>query len=93
VTVSGATLAVGLNSGTPTGRTYTFTATPSAASGTVPSGLTYAWDFDGNGTTDFIGPAATASYTYNAAGTYQPKVTITSPDGRTATNTITITVS
>ena len=95
VTVTAPALTVGLaTSGTQTApAALTFTATVTAASGSVPSGLSYAWDFDGNGTTDFTGSGTSGGHTYNAPGTYVVKVTVTAPDGRTATNTISVTVN
>ncbi|MCF6376869.1 ThuA domain-containing protein [Nocardioides KLBMP 9356] len=53
------------------------------------TGLTYAWDFNGDGTTDSTN--ATASYTYTAAGTYSARLTVTATNGRTATTTLSIT--
>jgi glucose/arabinose dehydrogenase/type 1 glutamine amidotransferase/PKD repeat protein len=56
----------------------------SASRSSDPEGttLSYAWDFDGNGTTDATGPQA--SHTYTAAGTYLAALTVTTADGRTA---------
>ncbi len=51
--------------------------------------LTYAWDFDGNGTTDST--AANPSHTYNTAGTFNATLTVTDPDGQTGFDTIPIT--
>jgi len=47
--------------------------------------LTYAWDFDNNGTTDST--LNNPSYTYNDAGTYTVKLTVTDSDGSTKTLT------
>jgi PKD repeat protein len=53
--------------------------------------LTYAWDFDGNGTDDAT--TATASFTYTAAGTYQARLRVTDPGGLSNSKTVTISVS
>ena len=49
----------------------------SSAGSVDPEGtsLTYAWDFDGNGTTDST--AANPTHTYTTAGTYNAKLTVT----------------
>jgi glucose/arabinose dehydrogenase/PKD repeat protein len=52
--------------------------------------LTYAWDFDNNGTTDATG--VTASHTYSTAGTYTAKLTVTDSSGETSTTTVSINV-
>jgi PKD repeat protein len=97
VSVTAPALVASLSASSPrtVGATVTFSSTVTS-SGTVPSGLSFAWDFDGNGTTDAVttgSPSSSAGFTFNTAGDYKAKVTVTSPDGRTATNTITITVS
>ena len=51
--------------------------------------LTYAWDFDGNGTTDST--EANPSHTYATAGTYNATLTVTDGDGQTGFDTIPIT--
>ncbi|MFJ7200435.1 MULTISPECIES: ThuA domain-containing protein [unclassified Streptomyces] len=55
----------------------------SAGSG-LPDGqqVTYAWDFDGNGTTDST--EANPSYTYRAKGLFTARLTVTGPGGLTA---------
>lgn len=53
------------------------------------AGLTYAWDFTGDGTTDATTP--NASHTYTAAGSYTARLTVTDVDGRTGTTNIDIT--
>ncbi|NUS53702.1 MAG: PKD domain-containing protein [Streptomycetaceae bacterium] len=50
--------------------------------------LSYAWDFDRNGTTDATTP--TATWTYSAPGTYHPQLTVTDPTGLTGTAETTI---
>ena len=52
--------------------------------------LSYAWDFDGNGTTDANG--VTASHTYQNPGSYQARLTVSDPGGLTNTTTRTISV-
>ena len=76
-----------------TGSLLTFTATVSEASGSVPPSMTFRWDF-GNGSEVVTGPSPNnVNHTYASPGTYDVKVTITAPDGRTATNTISVTVN
>jgi PKD repeat protein/glucose/arabinose dehydrogenase len=53
------------------------------------TGLTYAWDFDGDGTTDATTP--TGSFTYTAAGDYTARLTVTDEGGRTGTTNLDIT--
>ena len=52
--------------------------------------LTYAWDFDGNGTTDATG--ATASTTFTTAGNRTVKLTVSDGKGGTATRDIPVQV-
>src|SRR4029078_6663574 len=51
--------------------------------------LTYAWDFDGNGTTDSTAPNPT--HTYTTAGTFNVKLTVTDPASMSRTDTATVT--
>jgi cytochrome c len=51
--------------------------------------LTYAWDFTADGTTDST--SANPSFTYNTAGNYNAKLTVTDPEGKTGTATVPIT--
>ena len=51
--------------------------------------LSFAWDFDGNGTTDSTDPAA--SHTYTTPGVYVAKLTVTDSSGKTDIKTTTIT--
>ena len=41
---------------------------------TVLNARSYEWDFDGDGTNDLITTASSASYTYNAVGTYRVRL-------------------
>ncbi|MEO3859371.1 ThuA domain-containing protein [Acrocarpospora sp. B8E8] len=52
--------------------------------------LTYAWDFDGNGTTDST--EANPSHTYTQAGQYSAVLTVTNPGGLHGTANVPITV-
>src|SRR5262245_43792489 len=52
------------------------------------SGLTYAWDFTDDGTVDATGP--TASFTYQTAGAYAARLTVTDPHGAADSTTVTI---
>ncbi|WP_308189679.1 PKD domain-containing protein [Nocardioides sp. cx-169] len=57
----------------------------SSAGSSDPDGgaLTYAWDFDRDGTVDST--AANPAHTYSAAGDYSAVLTVTDPTGKTAT--------
>ena len=66
-----------------------------AFSGTASSdpeggALTYAWDFDGNGTDDAT--TATANFTYTTVGTYAARLRVTDPGGASNSKTVTINV-
>jgi len=50
--------------------------------------LTYAWDFDGNGTTDST--TANPSHTYSTAGTFSAKLTVTDPGGKSGSANVSI---
>lgn len=52
------------------------------------TGLTYAWDFDGDGDTDATTPSG--SHTYSEAGNYTARLTVTDEGGRTGTTNIDI---
>ncbi|HTJ32127.1 MAG TPA: PQQ-dependent sugar dehydrogenase [Dactylosporangium sp.] len=64
----------------------------SSAGSSDPEGgaLTYAWDFDGNGTTDST--AANPSFTYTTNGTKTPTLTVKDPQGLTGSASTVITV-
>lgn len=51
--------------------------------------LTYSWDFTGDGVADATGP--TASWTYDTAGSYAPRVTVTDAHGAAAVGNLTVT--
>jgi cytochrome c len=56
----------------------------------VGASISYAWDFDGNGTTDSTDPQA--SHTYTSNGVYYAQLTVTDTNGKQATLSRTITV-
>ena len=78
------------------GASVTLTATVTS-SGALPGVLTYEWDYNNDGTADEIttgGASATVTHTYNGApGSRTAKVTVKSADGRSASNTVAITVT
>jgi hypothetical protein len=53
--------------------------------------MTYAWDFNGDGTTDASGPSPT--YSYPAGGTYTAKLLVTDDLGSTSSATQSLTVA
>ncbi len=57
---------------------------------TDPSGaeLSYAWDVDGDGTTD--ADTASTEFTFDTAGAYVPRLTVTNPSGETASASVRI---
>lgn len=62
------------------------------ASASDPDGHTiveWAWDFDGDGTYDYVSPTAAAtSHTYTAPGTFYARVRATAADGGTAVDAV-----
>lgn len=50
--------------------------------------LTYTWDVDGDGTTDYRG--ARATHAFETAGRYTVRLTVTDADGRSATDDVSI---
>lgn len=52
--------------------------------------LSYAWDFEDDGTVDST--EATASHTYDTEGVFSARLTVTDPDGKDGTTTVPITV-
>jgi len=69
-------------------RTVTFDAGASAGIGTDI--VSYAWDFDGNGTVDAHGK--TPTHTYSTAGSFVARLTVTDSQGNTNTTTRRVTV-
>ncbi len=54
----------------------------------------YEWDFEGDGTFDFSSATSpAASHTYPTPGTFHPTIQVTAADGKTATDTVEITVT
>ncbi|MFD1585670.1 PKD domain-containing protein [Halorientalis brevis] len=53
----------------------------------------YAWDFDGDGSTDRTTQDSNVEYTYGAAGEYTAEVTVTDADGNTDTATASVSVT
>jgi len=96
-------LTVGATTGGPTSGTITVSPTPVTTSttaffnasaftaGTTPI-TSYRFNY-GDGTPDDVGTSATQSHRFAAAGTYTVRVTVTDTLGRTATNTLTVTVT
>jgi PKD repeat protein len=73
------------------GGSSTLTATVTPVNG-APTPTSFAWDCDGNGTTDFTTTTNTQACTYTTAGTTTSKVTV-SATGSVATGTATTTVT
>jgi PKD repeat protein len=99
LTVTAPALVVGLGvapaAPQPAGTTLTLTATVTST-GAIPASMAFAWDYTNDGTVDEVttgGSPRSVDHVYNTTGTKTVRVTVTSPDGRTATNTLTITVS
>ncbi|MDO8426418.1 MAG: CFI-box-CTERM domain-containing protein [Deltaproteobacteria bacterium] len=67
----------------------TFTVSASDPDGVI---VKYEWDFDGNGTIDATTTSIPALYTYSAAGTYRPSVTVTDDQGGIAKAMTTLSV-
>ncbi|MEM2899216.1 MAG: PKD domain-containing protein [Thermoplasmata archaeon] len=68
----------------------TFSADASDLDGTIAS---YSWDFDNDGVFDFQSSTSSATFIYQALGTYTAKVVVTDDDGARANDTITISVT
>ena len=64
----------------------------SGADSSDPEGasLTYAWDFDGDGTIDSTDVSPT--HTYTATGVFDARLTVTDPEGKTGTTVVPVTV-
>ncbi|GIF46109.1 glucose/arabinose dehydrogenase [Asanoa ferruginea] len=83
---------VAVASGNPTGGTAPLAVQFSSAGSTDPDGnpLTYAWDFQTNGSVDST--AANPAFTYAANGQYTATLTVRDPSGASATASVVITV-
>ncbi|WDZ83819.1 ThuA domain-containing protein [Micromonospora cathayae] len=79
-------------SATPTSGTAPLTVQFSSAGTLDPDGdpITYAWDFDNNGTTDST--ATNPSHTYTTNGVRRPTLTVRDTTGKTATASTVVTV-
>ncbi len=79
-------------SATPTSGAAPLAVAFSGTASSDPEGgaLTYAWDFDGNGTDDAT--TATANFTYTTVGTYAARLRVTDPLGASNSKTVTINV-
>lgn len=66
----------------------TFTASARTSDGAV---LVYLWDFDGDGVPDASGESPTASHTFRAPGVFRAGVTVVDAEGRTASQSATVT--
>ncbi|MEN3614394.1 ThuA domain-containing protein [Plantactinospora sp. ZYX-F-223] len=77
---------------TPTSGVAPLTVSFSSAGTLDPDGdpISYAWDFDGNGSTDSTAPNPTFTYTTN--GTRSATLTVRDSTGKTATGSVVITV-
>ncbi len=78
--------------GTPTAGLAPLTVSFSSEGSNDPEGtaITYAWDFDGDGTTDST--EANPSHTYTQNGSYTAKLTVTDADGLSAVGNVPIVV-
>ncbi|MDQ0822881.1 cytochrome c [Arthrobacter sp. V4I6] len=90
--VSGSRAPVATVSATPDNGPAPLTVSLSSAGSMDPDGepLSYAWDFDGNGTTDST--EANPTHVYQENGDQQARLTVTDLSGKTATATRTVTV-
>ncbi len=79
-------------SGTPTSGTAPVPVSFSSQGTRDPDGdqLDYAWDFDGDGTTDSTEPNPSHTYTQN--GTWRARLTVTDPTGKTDTAAVDVVV-
>ncbi|GAB3161871.1 hypothetical protein GCM10027059_13090 [Myceligenerans halotolerans] len=90
--ISGSRSPVAAPVATPDSGTAPLEVTFDGAASSDPEGedLTFAWDFDGDGTTDSSDVAPTHTYTGN--GVFDARLTVTDPAGKTGTATVPITV-
>ena len=66
------------------------------SSGSVPSTMTFAWDFENDGTVNETTSGSSPhsiNHIFNERKTYTVKVTVTAPDGRTVTGTAQVTIT
>lgn len=78
-----------------TGTTITLSANVVSRNGTLPAGLMFEWDFNGDGTTDATTAESSTTTSYTTAGSKSVNVTAVAGDGRrvSASTTVTITAS
>jgi len=78
-------------SATPTSGALPLTVQFTGSGSADPDGdaLSYAWDLDGNGTTDST--AVNPSRSYSTAGTYNAKLTVTDPGGKSGSANVLVT--
>lgn len=80
--------------GATSGDVVTFEVIVNSAS--LPTTLSYAWDFDGDDVTNETtpgGPTKTIDHIYNEPKKYTVNVTVTAPDGRTVKGTAQVTIA
>ena len=90
--ISGSRSPIAVATATPDSGQEPLTVMFSGLGSTDPEGemLTYAWDFDGDGTVDSTDPAPT--HEYAQTGVYQARLTVTDPHGKDGTTVIPVTV-
>jgi cytochrome c len=90
--ISGSRSPVAVATATPDNGQEPLTVAFSGLGSSDPEGatLTYAWDFDGNGTVDSTEAAPT--HVYAQPGVYQARLTVTDPAGKNGTTVIPVTV-
>ena len=90
--INGSRSPVAVGPATPDNGQEPLTVTFSSVGSADPEGgaLTYAWDFDGDGTTDST--VANPTHQYTTPGVYQARLTVTDPAGKTGTTVIVVTV-
>ncbi len=90
--ISGSRSPVAVATATPDNGQEPLTVAFSGLGSSDPEGgtLTYAWDFDGDGTTDSTEP--TPTHVYAQPGVYQARLTVADPAGKDGTTVIPVTV-
>ena len=90
--INGSRSPVAVGSATPDNGQDPLNVTFSSLGSADPEGgaLTYAWDFDGDGTTDST--VANPTHAYTTPGVYQARLTVTDPAGKTGTTVVIVTV-